>query len=246
LEQQETTSNAGNKEMSFVDHLEELRWHIIRSLIAVSIITTLVFLAKRFIYDGLILGPTQIDFFTYDLLCNIGKKLKLGETFCYDKMSFNIINTEMAGQFLNHLKTSFVLGFIVAFPYVLYQVWSFVKPGLYEHEKRYTSGIVLFGSLFFFIGILFGYFVLTPFSINFLGSYFVSDTVDNTITLTSYVSTLTTLVMASGAVFELPMIVFILAKLKLMYVLYEMSILIAARVNPATKEQAVAKNKSKN
>lgn len=201
--------------MSFIDHLEELRWHLIRSLVAISMVTIMVFLSKALIFGKIILGPSKAGFYTYQMLCNVGKKLKLGETFCFEKLTFEIINTEMAGQFLIHLKSSFIIGFIVAFPYILYEIWRFVKPGLYENEQKYTSGVVIFGSLFFFMGVLFGYFVLTPFSINFLGSYFVSETVANTITLSSYVSTLTTLVMASGAVFELPMIVFILAKLQL-------------------------------
>jgi len=215
LESTEATHQTGTKEMSFIDHLEELRWHLIRSLVAISIITIVVFISKAIVFGKIILGPSKADFYTYQMLCSIGKKLQLGETFCFEKLTFEIINTEMAGQFLIHLKSSFVIGFIVAFPYVLYEIWRFIKPGLYENEKRYTSGIVIFGSLFFFAGVLFGYFILTPFSINFLGSYFVSETVENTITLSSYVSTITTLVMASGAVFELPMIVFILAKLQL-------------------------------
>lgn len=209
------THQTDAKEMSFIDHLEELRWHLIRSLVAISIVTIVVFLSKALVFGKIILGPSKAGFYTYQMLCNIGKKLKLGETFCFEKLTFEIINTEMAGQFLIHLKSSFIIGFIVAFPYILYEIWRFVKPGLYENEKKYTSGVVIFGSLFFFMGVLFGYFILTPFSINFLGSYFVSETVANTITLSSYVSTLTTLVMASGAVFELPMIVFILAKLQL-------------------------------
>jgi len=215
LESAPITQQNSTKEMSFIEHLEELRWHLIRSLSAITIITIIVFLLKDLVFGKIILGPSKASFFTYQTLCDVGKKLRLGEFFCFDKLTFEIINTEMAGQFLIHLKSSFILGFIVAFPYVLYEVWKFIKPGLYESERRYTSGIVAFGSFFFFMGVLFGYFVLTPFSINFLGSYFVSETVENTITLSSYVSTLTTLVVASGAVFELPMIVFILAKLQL-------------------------------
>lgn len=215
MESTEATHQTQTKEMSFIDHLEELRWHLIRSLMVISIITILVFISKAIVFGKIILGPSKATFFTYQWLCTIGKKLKLGNFFCFEKLTFEIINTEMAGQFLIHLKSSFVIGFIVAFPYVLFEIWRFVKPGLYENERHYTSGIVFFGSVFFFMGVLFGYFILTPFSINFLGSYFVSETVANTITLSSYVSTLTTLVVASGAVFELPMIVYILAKLKL-------------------------------
>jgi len=202
-------------EMTFIEHLEELRWHFIRALSAISIITIVVFVAKNFVFYNVILGPSNANFFTYETICVIGKKLHLADSFCFEELPFKIINTDMAGQFLIHLKTSFVLGFILAFPYVLYEIWKFIEPGLYLKEKKYTRGIVIFGSLFFFVGVLFGYFVLAPFSINFLGSYSVSDTVKNTINLASYISTLTTLVFASGIVFELPMVVYILSKLGL-------------------------------
>lgn len=201
--------------MTFIEHLEELRWHLIRALAAISIITVIIFMAKNFVFYKVILGPSNANFFTYKTICAIGKQLQLGNSFCFEDLPFKIINTDMAGQFLIHLKTSFVLGFIVAFPYVLYEIWKFIEPGLYTNEKKYTSGIVLFGSFFFFVGVVFGYLVLAPFSINFLGSYSVSDTVKNTINLASYISTLTTLVLASGVVFELPMIVYILSKLGL-------------------------------
>lgn len=274
------TKEAKN-EMSFIDHLEELRWHLIRAFAAIFVITIGVFLAKSFVFGKVILGPTQPDFSTYNVLCKLGQNFNLGDSFCYEALSFSLTNIDMAGQFLIHLKTSFVLGFIVAFPYVLFEIWNFVKPGLYDSEKKYTRGIVTFGSLFFFLGVLFGYFILTPFSINFLGSYFVSPEVTNTINLSSYIQTITTLVLASGMVFELPMIVFILAKLGLvtagdmrkyrkhgfvsillfsaiitppdltsqiiiafpLYILYELSIFIAAKFNPVKKiaEESLAK-----
>lgn len=210
-----TEHTDSKSEMTFIEHLEELRWHLIRAMVAISIITIIVFIAKNFVFYTVILGPSDAKFFTYETICMIGRKLRLADSFCFDELPFKIINTDMAGQFLIHLKTSFVLGFILAFPYVLYEIWKFIEPGLYINEKRYTRGIVIFGSLFFFVGVLFGYFVLAPFSINFLGSYSVSDTVKNTINLASYISTLTTLVLASGVVFELPMVVFILSKLGL-------------------------------
>jgi len=211
-----STEHTDNKsEMTFIEHLEELRWHLIRAMVAISVITIIVFIAKNFVFYTVILGPSDAKFFTYETICTIGRKLRLADSFCFEELPFKIINTDMAGQFLIHLKTSFVLGFILAFPYVLYEIWKFIEPGLYINEKKYTRGIVIFGSLFFFVGVLFGYFVLAPFSINFLGSYSVSDTVKNTINLASYISTLTTLILASGVVFELPMIVYILAKLGL-------------------------------
>lgn len=215
MNQLSTEHIEGETEMTFIEHLEELRWHLIRAFAAITIITIAVFLAKKFVFYTVILGPSDANFFTYETICKIGRQLRFADSFCFEELPFKIINTDMAGQFLIHLKTSFVLGFILAFPYVLYEVWKFIEPGLYLKEKKYTRGIVMFGSLFFFVGVLFGYFVLAPFSINFLGSYSVSETVKNTINLASYIATLTTLVFASGIVFELPMVVFILAKLGL-------------------------------
>jgi len=215
LNQLSAEHTEGKTEMTFIEHLEELRWHLIRAFAAISIITIIVFLAKKFVFYTIILGPSNANFFTYNTICAIAKKLQMADSFCFEDLPFKIINTDMAGQFLIHLKTSFVLGFIAAFPYVLYEIWKFIEPGLYLNEKKYTRGIVIFGSLFFFVGVLFGYFILAPFSINFLGSYTVSETVKNTINLASYITTLTTLIFASGIVFELPMVVYILAKLGL-------------------------------
>lgn len=201
-------------EMSFIEHLEELRWHLIRGIIAIAIFTILIFISASFVFDMIILGPSRSDFVTYSYLCQLSEKINL-KIICIDKVSFTLTNIEMAGQFLIHIKSSIVLGFIVAFPYLFYEIWKFIRPGLYSNERKNTQGIVLFSSLFFFLGILFGYFILAPFSINFLGSYFVSEDVSNNVTLSSYVSTLTTLVLASGFIFELPMVVFILSKLQL-------------------------------
>jgi len=258
--------------MSFLDHLEELRWHLIRSIAAIGIITIIIFVSSSIVFDKIILGPSKNNFFTYRYLCEFAEKIKLS-IICIDKVSFTLTNIEMAGQFLIHIKSSIVLGFIVAFPYIFFEIWKFIRPGLYDNERKMTRGIVAFSSFFFFLGITFGYFVLAPFSINFLGSYFISETVSNNVTLSSYVSTLTTLVLASGFIFELPMVVFILSKLGLvsaplmqnyrkhsfvailffaaiitppdvisqlliglpLFILYEFSILIAAKVNPVKK-----------
>lgn len=201
------------KEMSFIDHLEELRWHLIRSIIAIFVVGILAFLAKSLVFDTILLGPYNVDFKTYEILCSLSGKLNLGDSFCFEKMPFTIQNIDLAGQFLTHIKVSILLGFIVSFPYVLWEIWRFVSPGLHLKEKRYTRGFVFFASLFFFIGVLFGYFIIVPFGVTFLGAYQVSDFVMNEITLASYMSTLSTLVLATGLIFELPMLVFILSKI---------------------------------
>ena len=204
------------KEMSFIEHLEELRWHIFRSGVAIFIIATVLFLAKRVVFDWLIFGPIDPSFPTYKALCSLSQYVGIGDAFCIQSFHFNIINVEVAGQFLVHLKVSLILGFIVAFPYVFYELWKFVKPALHEKEIRSSRGMVFFTSLLFSIGVLFGYFVLTPFSINFFSNYGVSDMVNNEWKLTNYVSIITMIVMASGILFELPMVVYVLSKLGLL------------------------------
>ena len=204
-------------DMSFIDHLEELRWHLMRSIVAITLITIVAFLLKSWVFDTLIFGPCQDDFFTYDAFCQLAHKLNLGDSLCFKPANFTLINTDMSGQFTMHLQVAMVLGFIAAFPYIFWEMWRFIEPGLNESERKYTKGIVIASSLLFFMGVLFGYYIITPFSINFLAGYYVSDHVANTISLTSYVGTLTSIILASGIMFELPMLVFFLAKMGLIY-----------------------------
>lgn len=202
-------------EMSFIDHLEELRWHLMRSIIAIGSIMVLVFVSGQFIFEYIILAPKGVDFLSYRMLCKFSNAVGLGEAACMVPREFQIINTDMTGQFMAHLQIALVLGFIFAFPYVFWEVWRFVKPALHENEKTYTRGIVVATSILFAIGAAFGYYVLLPLSINFFVTYSVSPEVVNTITLMSYVSFISTLVMVSAIMFELPMVVYILAKLGL-------------------------------
>ena len=207
---------ANHAEMPFFEHLEVLRWHIIRSIIAILIITVIAFLSKGFVFSTVIFGPTKGDFATYRFLCWLSNSLSLGNLFCMEGIRFNFINIELAGQFLVHLKTSAVLGFVVAFPYIFWEFWSFIKPGLHEREISYTRGVVFFSSLLFITGICFGYYILTPFALNFFGSYNVTPLVENNFTLTNYIGFLTMFIMTSGVIFELPMVVYFLSKLGLL------------------------------
>jgi len=230
------------KEMSFLDHLEELRWHLFRSVVAVMMVAVVLFVAKRIVFDWVIFGPVTPSFPTYKLLCQLSQKIGVGAAFCIEAFEFNIINIEVAGQFLVHLKVSFLLGLIIAFPYVFWEFWRFVKPALKDNEIRSTQGVVFFASLLFLCGVVFGYFILTPFSINFFGNYGVSDAVSNQWKLTNYVSIITMIVMASGILFELPMVVYILSKFGLLTPAFMrehrkhafvMTLVIAALITPA-------------
>jgi sec-independent protein translocase protein TatC len=201
------------KDMSFLDHLEALRWHILRSMVAILIVAIVVFVNKTFVFDQIILAPKNLDFFSYRALCKLSILMGMGDKLCLQQIQFSVINLDMAGQFLTHLKISAILGFIVAFPYVFWEFWRFVKPALYEKEKKSARGLVAVCSLLFGFGVLFGYFLITPFSINFLGSYHVSSEVTNTINLGSYISVISMISLASGIIFELPVVAYLLSKL---------------------------------
>lgn len=205
---------AQEKEMSFLDHLEELRWHIIRSTIAIIAAATIAFLGKNFLFDELIFGPTKTDFFTYDFLCRASSIIGY-DSFCNTAFDFEVQSRTMAGQFSAHIWTSISFGFIIAFPYVLYEFWKFVSPGLYSKERKNSKGFIFFSSLLFFIGVLFGYYVICPLSINFLGTYSVADQVHNDFDLNSYIGLVRASVLASGFIFELPIIIYYLTKIGL-------------------------------
>jgi sec-independent protein translocase protein TatC len=201
-------------EMSFLDHLEELRWHLIKSVSAVTIAATAAFFAKGFIFDVLIFGPSKASFITYQLLCKASKYIGV-ESFCFTELPFKIQSRTMSGQFSAHIWTAITAGFVIAFPYVLYQLWKFISPGLHERERKHSRGFILISSLLFFIGVLFGYYVICPLSINFLGTYQVSEIVHNDFDLSSYIGLIRSSVLASGLVFELPIIIYFLTKVGL-------------------------------
>ncbi len=200
------------KEMSFLDHLEELRWHLIRSVLAIVILASIAFLAKDFIFNVLIFGPKQADFPTYKILCKIAQFIGFKDSFCFTELPFRIQSRTMGGQFSAHIWTSITAGFIVAFPYVLLEIWKFISPGLRLKERSSAKGFIFIASLLFFIGVLFGYYVVTPLSINFLGTYQVSGQVHNDFDLSSYISLVRASVIASGLIFELPILIYILTK----------------------------------
>lgn len=203
-------------EMSFLQHLEALRWHLVRSSIAILLFATVGFLGKSILFDVIIFGPRDPNFITYQLFCQFTRALGTTELFCMDEMPFEIMNTKMAGQFSTHIWVSLIAGFIIAFPYVLIEMWRFISPGLHSNEKKYSRGAILAASVLFISGVLFGYYLIAPLSIQFLGGYTVSADVTNRIDLLSYISTVSAVTLASGLIFELPVVVYFLSKLGLL------------------------------
>ena len=200
-----------SEEMSFLDHLEELRWHLIRAFSAIGIFTVAAFLSKSIVFGQVILGPSNTDFWTYRKLCQLADILGT-QGLCIDNLPFILQSRQMTGQFTMHIASSFAVGLICAFPYVFWEIWRFISPGLYIKEKRVARGAVFYVSLLFMIGVLFGYFILAPLSVNFLSNYQIDPSILNEFDIVSYVSTMTTLVLACGLLFQLPMVVYFLTK----------------------------------
>ncbi|AHM61470.1 sec-independent protein translocase tatc [Flammeovirgaceae bacterium 311] len=198
--------------MSFIDHLEELRWHLIRALAAVLVFTIAAFLAKDLVFHDIILGPSRTDFWTYRMMCKWGAYIG-SDALCIDELPFILQSREMSAQFTMHITTSFVVGLICAFPYLFWEIWRFVSPALYDNERSISTGAVFFVSLLFMLGTLFGYFLVAPLSINFLAHYQVDPSIVNEFDINSYISTLTMLVLACALMFQLPMVVLFLTKL---------------------------------
>lgn len=202
-----------DKKMSFLDHLEILRWHLVRIVIALFIFAGAAFVFKSFVFDTIVLAPVFNSFITYEYFCKFSHFLTLGDKLCFDSITFNLINISMAGQFTMHIIVSIFAGIIAAFPYILYEVWRFIKPALKKSEHNFARGIVFWGSLLFLIGVAFGYYLITPLSVQFLGGYTVSDLVQNQISLNSYITTVTTITLSCGIIFQLPIVVYFLSKL---------------------------------
>lgn len=199
------------KEMSFWEHLEELRWHLVRSIIILVLLAIGAFVMRKFIFDVIVLAPKDPDFISYKILCQISRLIG-SDSLCIGTKPLEVINIQMSGQFLIHIYVSLMVALVVALPYLLWEIWSFVRPALLPKEKKYSRGFVVYSTLLFMIGLVFSYFLIVPLTINFFSTYQVSESVNNTITLNSYISTVVTLSLSTGLVFELPIIVFFLTK----------------------------------
>jgi len=259
-------------EMSFIDHLEALRWHVVRSLLVIMASAIVFFIFIDWIFDHVIMGPTQNNFISYRVLCSLSHMLRMGDSLCMPPMELNLQVNSVSGTFMSSITIAFAGGIIVALPYVLWEVWRFVRPALKPNELQYTRGVIFWISFFFFIGAAFGYFLLAPFTFNFLANYKIG-TLGILIyrpTLTDYLDSLIDITLGAGVAFELPMASWILSKMGLvtpsflrsyrkyayvvllvlaaiitpspdwgsqmivvipLVILYELSILISARVN---------------
>jgi sec-independent protein translocase protein TatC len=217
-----TNKKRKNKEgeMSFLEHLEELRWHIIRSILAIVVMMIIAFVFKNILFDKVVLAPKEPGFISNRLFCEFGHFLAGKFSFinnpdilCINTKPVNLISIKMAGQITTHITVALVAGVILAFPFVIREFWLFFKPALHSNEEKHARGAVLASSLLFFVGVLFGYFLLAPLSIHFLNTYQISESVVNQINVRSFIGTLTSICLATGVVFELPIIAYFLTKI---------------------------------
>ncbi len=198
--------------MSFFEHITELRKHILRSVLAIFVVGTICFLNKDFVFDKMIFGPRHTDFPTYGILCNASHMMGLGEQMCFTPPKFDLITRELGEVLMQHLYVSFWLGVIGAFPFIFWEFWKFVQPGLLDTEQRAVRGIVFICSLLFLLGVVFGYYVIAPFSISFLAGYTLEGVIVSP-TLDSYVTYMTMFTLPTGLVFEMPVVAYFLAKI---------------------------------
>jgi sec-independent protein translocase protein TatC len=198
-------------EMTFFEHVEELRRHILRSALAIGVVGVICFLNKEFIFETLIFGPRHADFPTYRVLCNASHAFGLGEKMCFTPPKFNLITRELGEVLMQHLYVSFWLGFIGAFPIIFWEFWKFVRPGLHRHERSAVRGLVGICSALYLLGVAFGYYVIAPFSISFLAGYTIEG-LEVAPTLNSYVTYMTMFTIPTGLIFEMPIVAYFLAK----------------------------------
>ncbi|HLG02275.1 MAG TPA: twin-arginine translocase subunit TatC [Bacteroidia bacterium] len=207
----------GNKkkvagEMSFLGHLEALRWHLVRSAIAVVVGAGVAFAFPEILFGKILFGPKSPDFATYTFLCGLSKDWGMGDAMCFTEFKFTIFNEKVTGQFALAMWASIVAGIIAAFPYILWELWRFIKPALQQKEVNAARGFIFYATGLFLTGVLFGYFVVSPLALYFLGNFHVDANIPNQWTLDSYISVVTTLVMMMGLVFELPIVIYFLAR----------------------------------
>lgn len=213
MAQKDENEDGSGAEMSFLQHLEVLRWHLIRSAFAILVFAIAAFIYMREIFDYILLAPKSSDFITFRMMCKLSLMVFGDDRMCMASTDINLINTDISGQFSNHLYVSLVAGIVLAFPYALWEIWRFIRPALRENEAKSASGIIFWCSLLFFTGITFGYYIVSPLAVNFLGNYQITEEIKNMIDFNSYISIVTVTTLLTGLVFELPIISYILSKL---------------------------------
>jgi sec-independent protein translocase protein TatC len=208
------------KEMSFLDHLEELRWHVIRSVVAIMVFMIVAFVYAPWIFQNVIFAPSHTDFPTFQWLCKLGEMTGAQDALCVQPFPFKVQSRYMTGQFTMRFLAAFVIGFIISFPYVFWELWRFIRPGLHLNEMKNSRGAVLAVSSLFLLGILFGYYILVPMMTFFFATYTISPEIVNEFDITSFVSTFIALVFGSGLLFQLPVVVYFLTKIGLLTPLF--------------------------
>lgn len=199
-------------QMSFLEHLEVLRWHLVRIVIALFIGATIAFIYGRFIFDRILLAPTNISFYTYRKICDLSQALYNSDKLCFEQMNFVVKTIKIQEQFFQHIMIAVIGGFVLAIPYILYEIYRFVKPALKPTEKKYSGVAIFFSTLLFMLGVIFGYFVIVPLSINFLGNYQLSVHIQQEYTVASVVNLIALLTVGAGLIFQLPLVIYLLSK----------------------------------
>jgi sec-independent protein translocase protein TatC len=208
------SNSDSSAEMTFFDHIDELRKHLFRSVIAILIGSVVIGYYNKFIIRNILMGPIHSDFITYRYLCSLGKYLGMGNSLCLNTVNIKMQSNAVAGQFNVFLNVILIGGLILAFPYVFWQFWRFVKPALKNNELKGTRGVIFWVSVLFFIGILFGYYVIAPYTINFFAGFQIDESIENFWTIASYFNTMMPLVLGSGLMFQLPLVLYFLAKIE--------------------------------
>jgi sec-independent protein translocase protein TatC len=199
--------------MSFIEHLDVLRGHLFKCALAVAVGAIVMAVYNKFIVQRILMGPTHSDFFTYGFLCRLSQKWGLGNKLCMQEIHVTMQSNAVAGQFDVYFNIILIGGFILAFPYVFYQFWKFTKPALKPKELKNTRGVIFYVSLLFFLGVLFGYYVIAPYTISFFANFSMDSNIQNIWTITSYFSTISQLILGAGLAFQLPLVMYFLAKI---------------------------------
>lgn len=200
-------------EMTFIDHLEELRWHLLRSVLAVVIGAIVVMIYANDIVDSILMAPTRADFISSRWLCSLGHNIGIGNTLCFPPVEAKFLENQMTGQFISYFTIGFVGGFIIAFPYIFWEFWRFVKPALSEKELKKTRGVIFWVTLLFFTGVLFGYYILTPFMVNFYFNFKLSPQIVIMPSFSDYMENLIYTTVGIGILFQMPLLIMVLARI---------------------------------
>lgn len=203
------------KEMSFLDHLEELRWHLVRSFTAIFIVAIIVFVKIDYVFDNILIAHLKADFSTYQFFCKVFSSIGIDSDFCNINFNQSLQALNPTQQLMTAIWSSLILGFVVAFPYILWEMWRFVSPGLHENEKKKSRGFIFSSSFLFFLGVLFSYYVIIPMSVYFFYNFKISDSIQNNFKVDAYISLVTNTLIGVAVFFELPIVIYFLSKIGL-------------------------------